>query len=42
MLVKVCGIKNQEDLDQLIQFKELDMIGFIHVPESPRYVGKAI
>lgn len=42
MLVKVCGIKNQEDLDELSHFKALDMIGFIHVPESPRYVGKAI
>lgn len=40
MLVKVCGIRNDEDLKALMEVETIDMIGFIHVPQSPRFVGK--
>lgn len=40
MLIKVCGIRNDEDLEALKEVETINMIGFIHVPESPRFVGK--
>lgn len=40
MLVKVCGLKNQGEIQLLSQESGIDFLGFIYVPESPRYVGR--
>tara|TARA_B100000508_G_scaffold55003_3_gene42779 strand:+ start:166876 stop:167496 length:621 start_codon:yes stop_codon:yes gene_type:complete len=40
MLVKVCGLKNEEEIQQLSSENGIDFLGFIYVPESPRYVGR--
>jgi 3-keto-L-gulonate-6-phosphate decarboxylase len=36
-LVKVCGLTRQEDVDAAVE-AGADLVGFIHVPETPRYV----
>src|SRR4051812_48148085 len=36
-LVKVCGLTRQEDVDAAVE-AGADFVGFIHVPETPRYV----
>ena len=38
MIVKVCGMRNAENISQLSQL-EVDWIGFIFYEKSPRYVG---
>lgn len=40
MFVKVCGLKHEEDINLLSSIEQVDLLGFIFVPESPRYVGK--
>jgi len=40
MLIKVCGLKHEEDIDTLSAAEKVDFLGFIFVAESPRYVGK--
>jgi phosphoribosylanthranilate isomerase len=39
MLIKVCGLKHEEDIDTLSAAEKVDLLGFIFVAESPRYVG---
>src|SRR6185312_16077109 len=36
-LVKVCGLTRQEDVDAAVE-AGADLVGFIHVPETPRYI----
>jgi indole-3-glycerol phosphate synthase/phosphoribosylanthranilate isomerase len=36
-LAKVCGLTRQEDVDAAVE-AGADLVGFIHVPETPRYV----
>jgi phosphoribosylanthranilate isomerase len=38
MLIKVCGIKNKNNLDEIITLSP-DLIGFIFYPKSSRYIG---
>ncbi len=38
-LIKICGIKNLDILNQLIELKEIDFLGFIFFEESPRHVS---
>jgi phosphoribosylanthranilate isomerase len=39
MKVKVCGLKNRENIREVVSCKP-DFLGFIFYPESPRYVGE--
>ncbi len=41
MKIKVCGMRNKENIRELIQLNP-DMIGFIFYPGSKRYIGKKI
>lgn len=41
LLVKVCGMKNKENIQALIRLKP-DFIGYIFYPNSPRYVEPEI
>ncbi len=41
MIIKVCGARDEENIRQLEQL-DIDWIGFIFYPGSPRYVGKGI
>jgi indole-3-glycerol phosphate synthase/phosphoribosylanthranilate isomerase len=36
-VVKVCGLTRQEDVDAAVE-AGADLVGFIHVPETPRYI----
>jgi phosphoribosylanthranilate isomerase len=36
-IVKVCGLTRQEDVDAAVD-AGADLVGFIHVPETPRYI----
>ena len=36
-LIKICGIKDLDILNQLIELEEIDFLGFIFFEESPRY-----
>lgn len=40
-LVKVCGLTRQEDVDAAIE-AGADLLGFIHVPASPRYSASVL
>ena len=40
MLIKVCGITEQNQLDQISEF--VDMTGMIFYPKSPRFLTKYI
>ena len=40
MLIKVCGITDQDQLDQISEF--VDMTGMIFYPRSPRFLAKYI
>ncbi len=40
MLIKVCGITEQDQLDQISEF--VDMTGMIFYPRSPRFLAKYI
>lgn len=35
--VKVCGMKSAEEIQQLVNTKLIDYVGFIFYPKSPRY-----
>ncbi len=39
MIVKICGVRNQADAEFAIA-SGADMLGFVHEPSSPRYVGE--
>jgi phosphoribosylanthranilate isomerase len=39
MKVKVCGLKNRENIREIVSCKP-DFLGFIFYPPSPRYVGE--
>jgi len=41
LLIKVCGMKNRENIEALIKLKP-DFIGYIFYPKSPRYVEPEI
>ena len=41
MLVKVCGMREPENIEQVAQLG-VDMMGFIFYPKSPRYVSQAV
>ena len=41
MLVKVCGMREPENIEQVAQLG-VDMMGFIFYPKSPRYVSHAV
>lgn len=41
MLIKVCGLKREEDIADLSKLDEVDFLGFINVSQSPRYVGRS-
>ena len=41
MLVKVCGMREPENIEQVAQLG-IDMMGFIFYPKSPRYVSQAV
>ena len=36
-LIKVCGVRDEENIKQLLAL-DIDMIGFVFCPDSPRYV----
>ena len=40
-LVKVCGLTRQEDVDAAVD-AGADLLGFIHVPASPRYIDEVL
>lgn len=37
-LIKVCGMRNAENIQQVENIREVDMLGFICYPKSPRYI----
>lgn len=39
MKIKVCGLKNRENIREIVSCKP-DFLGFIFYPPSPRYVGE--
>jgi phosphoribosylanthranilate isomerase len=39
MKVKVCGLKNRENIREIVSCKP-DFLGFVFYPQSPRYVGE--
>lgn len=39
MKIKVCGLKNRENIREIVSCKP-DFLGFIFYPSSPRYVGE--
>jgi phosphoribosylanthranilate isomerase len=41
MKLKVCGLKDRENILQVVEHKP-DYIGFIFYPKSPRYAGKEL
>jgi phosphoribosylanthranilate isomerase len=41
MIIKVCGTRDEENIWQLEQL-DIDWMGFIFYPESPRYAGKKL
>lgn len=41
MFVKVCGLKHDQNVQELSRIEAIDLMGFIYVPESPRYVGSS-
>ena len=41
MVVKVCGMREPENIEQVAQLG-VDMMGFIFYPKSPRYVSQAV
>ncbi len=41
MILKVCGTRDEENIRQLEQL-DIDWMGFIFYPGSPRYVGKKV
>jgi phosphoribosylanthranilate isomerase len=40
MKIKVCGLKNRENIREIVSCKP-DFLGFIFYPPSPRYVGES-
>lgn len=38
MIIKVCGMRDRENIRQLCQLP-VDMMGMVFCPDSPRYVG---
>lgn len=41
MIIKVCGMRDEENIRQLEQL-DIDWIGFIFYPDSPRFAGKRV
>ena len=41
MKIKVCGMRNQSNIEDLIKLKP-DYIGFIFYPKSKRFIGEQI
>lgn len=41
MLVKICGLRDPENIRQVAAIPEVDIIGLIFYPPSPRYVDSA-
>tara|TARA_B100001173_G_scaffold7706_1_gene6713 strand:+ start:1040 stop:1228 length:189 start_codon:yes stop_codon:yes gene_type:complete len=41
MKIKVCGLNNQADIDQLNNI-DIDFLGFIFYKKSPRFVNRDI
>lgn len=42
MKIKVCGLKYQKNLAELVKTVNVDYIGFIFVKESPRYASRTL
>ena len=40
MIVKVCGMRNAENIRQLDEARIADWMGFIFYPKSPRYASE--
>src|ERR1700739_1157401 len=41
MKLKVCGLKNRENIVKVLEYKP-DFIGFIFYDKSPRYIGEEL
>src|SRR5665648_117721 len=41
MKIKVCGMRNQSNIEELVKLKP-DYIGFIFYPKSKRFIGEKI
>ena len=37
-IIKVCGMREAENIQEIESLQDIDMLGFIFYPKSPRYV----
>ena len=37
-IIKVCGMREAENIQEIESLQDIDMLGFIFYPKSPRYI----
>ena len=41
-IIKVCGMREAENIQEIESLQDIDMLGFIFYPKSPRYVYEKV